>query len=118
MPLLQRACQNGQKDVAELLMRHGADINRKDGGTTPLTEACKKKHFSIVETLLEHGDNSTDKTTIILHWACQEGYLDAVKVLVEKCNTDVDATDQSGNTPLIKACKGRHFEIVEYLLKV
>ena len=53
MPLLQRACQNGQKDVAELLMRHGADINRKDGGTTPLTEACKNKHFSIVETLLE-----------------------------------------------------------------
>lgn len=53
MPLLQRACQNGQKDVAELLMRHGADINRKDGGTTPLTEACKNKHFSIVEALLE-----------------------------------------------------------------
>jgi ankyrin repeat protein len=50
------AVLRGHKDVAELLIAKGADVNVKNNqGRTPLSLAKKKGHNEIVELLRKHG---------------------------------------------------------------
>lgn len=52
--LLQWACEKGCLDIADLLIKYKADVNKRDsGGNTPLMAACKNGHFEVVELLLE-----------------------------------------------------------------
>jgi hypothetical protein len=53
---LHAAAHLGHLEIAELLLRHGADVNaRGDGGDTPLHEAANNGHVEVVELLLKHG---------------------------------------------------------------
>ena len=46
----------GHKEVAELLLAHGADTNAKTReGETPSSLAKRKRHTQIVELLKKHG---------------------------------------------------------------
>lgn len=47
--------------------------------------------------------------------ACENGYLDVVKNLLEK-NNNVNIRNKDNNTPLIHACFGGHYEITKLLL--
>eukprot|EP00894_Picocystis_sp_ML_P000725 jgi/Pico_ML_1/51242/g192.t1 len=50
------AAYNGSKDMVELLIRHGADVNRKERDSyTPLHYAVFFRHYDVVEQLLEAG---------------------------------------------------------------
>ena len=52
--LLQWACQKGVLDMADLLIKYKADVNKKDcTRNSPLMMACKNGHLDIVELLLE-----------------------------------------------------------------
>ncbi|CAO3566328.1 unnamed protein product [Mortierella alpina] len=51
----------------------------------------------------------------LLHWACDRGSLDKVKLLVETVNTDVNAQDAEGLTPLHYACLSGWPEVADYL---
>ena len=52
--LLQWACEKGVLDMADLLIKYKADVNKKDvSGNTPLMVACRNGHFDIVQLLLE-----------------------------------------------------------------
>jgi ankyrin repeat protein len=78
----------GNKDMAELLLKHGADIN---GITDPVSD-----------------DGSTP-----LHWAAYAGDKEMVKfLLLNKAN--VNAKNGQGQTPLISGLKYK--EVVEVLL--
>ena len=52
---LHWAASEGRKEVAELLIAKGADVNESSGGETPLHEAALFGHKEIVELLITAG---------------------------------------------------------------
>ena len=64
-----------------------------------------------LEDLLEWYSGSIS----LIHYACREGYLKAVKELIE-CKIDVDVLDENDFTPLHWAALNGHSEIVRLLL--
>jgi DNA-binding beta-propeller fold protein YncE len=84
---LHVACSIPHKDVAELLIAKGADINsRADNGYTPLNSACLRGQKDVVELLIGGG-------------------------------ADMNVKDNKGQTALSLANEKGHTEIVELLLK-
>ena len=86
---MHRTAENGQKEIAELLIANGADVNAKDkdrSGSTPLSKAVIEGHNEIVELLIAKG-------------------------------ADVNAKDGYGNTPLDWAIKYKHPKIADLLRK-
>ena len=57
---LRYAAGKGHKEIAELLISKGADVNAKDEllGRTPLDEAIFSNHSEIVDLLRKHGGKS------------------------------------------------------------
>ena len=58
---LHRACWRGHADVAETLLRYGADPNQTlpNNGNTPLHWAVVNGHARLAKLLLEHGADPT-----------------------------------------------------------
>ncbi|XP_055592901.1 ankyrin repeat domain-containing protein 49 [Uranotaenia lowii] len=55
---LHKACYNNNREMAELLLRHGADPNAKtELGWTPLHSACKWNNAECAALMLQHGAN-------------------------------------------------------------
>ena len=84
---LHWAAWRGRKEIAELLIAKGADLNtkNKDGGTP-------------------------------LHNAAWKGHVEIAKLLIVK-NADVNAKDVEGQTPLDWAEEEKHKEIADLLRK-
>lgn len=115
---LQLATEIGHKEVVELLLNRGADIN---AGTKqpPLHLAIKKKHETIVKLLLQHGARVDDqdkygRTT--LQVAVEWGYLTIVKDVLKYCP---DINNQSNRSCLkaVQGSSGQYTEIVEALME-
>jgi ankyrin repeat protein len=68
---LHHAALGGQKEIAELLIAEGADVNTKSG----------------------------DEETTPLHWAANRGHEEVAELLIAK-GADVNAKDIGGYTPL------------------
>ena len=73
-----------------------------------------------LKSLLEKGGNPNEieptTNVSLLHWAAEKGCTDAVRLLV-KFMADINIEDEGGTTPLMRACRKDHFDIVEILLK-
>ena len=74
LTVLHHAVKNGKKEIIELLISNGADINSKDNnGYTPLHYATWNNDCSTLKLLISHGAdvNAFDKTDkflfILLH---------------------------------------------------
>ena len=84
---LYRALEDEHLEVAQLLLKYGADINSQDGsGRTMLHLASRRAKPKLARLLLEHGAN-------------------------------IHARDSQGKTPLQVAIDAEHQDIVELLLQ-
>jgi len=108
---LHRAAISGRRDVVELLLAKGADIDRKDNdGRTPLDYALQNGHTEIAELLIAQG-----ATVSSIHVAVQVGDLEKVNAFLEQ-DADVNAKDKQGKTVLFYAVEHNHKDIVELLI--
>ena len=71
-------------DVADLLLRHGADVNFEfDDGDTPLQYVCKNSMEELLELLLEHGATDTGNKARI---DAEESHRDNInQILLNQC---------------------------------
>ena len=128
---LHWACWNGNRDIAELLLDHGADIEARSFiYATPLIWACWNGHLSITKLLLDRGCavNSLDiNIDTALHCACLWGYTECVKeLLAHEADTsstecvhdlpygaDTTILNRKRQTPLDIAKEKKHQAIID-----
>jgi ankyrin repeat protein len=98
------------KEITELLIAKGADVDAKDDGWTPLHAAVDEGHKEVVELLITKGAdvNAKDKrgSTSLFFAATKE----ITELLIAK-GADVNAKNRSGSTPLHSAATRGQTEI-------
>jgi ankyrin repeat protein len=122
---LSWATSGAHKEVAELLIAEGADVNAKDEhGGTPLHQAASWKKKEMVELLIAEGADVNAKskygrTALYVAAAGSPTSRQIRKEIVEQLiakSADVNAKDKAGSTPLHQAANDGHKEIVELLI--
>ncbi|KAH3744322.1 hypothetical protein Pelo_14295 [Pelomyxa schiedti] len=94
------------------------DVNRLNGGYTPLYFACKKGHLAVVDALLTKGNSDANKASdggMPLYIACYHGNTSIVQLLLTKA-ADLNITWKE-RTVLHTACEKGFVDIVEHLIR-
>ena len=117
---LHWAAENNSKDVAELLIAKGADVNGahkfldvKD--IKPLYVAVKSNFKDVTELLIDKGAYLWSKDTVLidsLFIAAKSNSKDVTELLIDK-GADVNARDKSAPyvTPLLVAIKSKSTDV-------
>ena len=115
---LHLACENSTTEVVDVLIKYGADVNRKHNGMTPLIVACKRGHYGIVQRLLHEPNVDIDAVDSngksALHFAILTSEI--VTALVTK-GSNPNIRDGSGWTPLDYAIKHNMINTISALLQ-
>ena len=118
------ACERNLPAIAELLLKHGADLTIKDAkGRNPLSVASFCGCDDVVKFLLDKTDASTllidtkDSNGCTPLWlACRTGNLSMVKVLID-AGADTTVANNEGLTPQEVASKFKKDKVVEYFMQ-
>ena len=98
---LHEAAARDHKEIVELLIDNGADVNVKDAfSETPLDEAINYKRTVIADLLRKHGGKTGEELSI--HKAAKKGNIEAIKQHIAN-GADVNAVDDFRRTPLDRA---------------
>ncbi|KAI9659054.1 MAG: hypothetical protein M1821_002014 [Bathelium mastoideum] len=117
------ACRKGHIDIVELLLKAGANPNHLDVlDNSPLMEAIENGDMGIFSTLLKRIDLDLDlrgsghgaQTALIK--AAKLNRLPQVKRLLESGRIDVNKSDTSNCTALIRAIRSLNRDVVALLL--
>ena len=116
---LNLASEKGHKEIVELLIQNGIDVNQQDKifGRNALHWASWKNHKEIVEFLLEKGidiNRQNHAGSTALHCATKEGHKKICELLKER-GIDINIKDDEGKTASNWASERDHKEIVELL---
>ena len=129
MTPMHSACAHGCVEVAELLLRHGADVGAVDEQlNNPLHRAAEEGHLNIVRLLFHFAeDNGRDALDLLtardyenntpLHLAVDNGHYDVIRYLLEQ-GADCNTHRAMFNAPLHAACTSGDARIVKVLLEV
>lgn len=116
---LHVAAKGKNKEIVELLLAKGAQVNAKGAGrNTPLHEAVFYGAKEIVELLIAKGADINARTVdglTPLHFAARGRKYEMAELLIAK-GADVNARDTQGNTPLTEATRNKQKNIVELLI--
>ena len=105
----------------KLLLSHGAQVNVRDEmGKTALVHAVDRGDVEVVEALLQAGADASipdEKGTTALMYALQERKrVEAAQLLLKGKIGDVNAQNENGETPLMRAVDLGAIEVVKSLL--
>jgi ankyrin repeat protein len=120
-PELVKAIKLGQNDIAELLVKRGADVQAEGDEEGPLDAAAGMGNLPMVKLLLKSGASveRTGAQPEAIHRAAQAGNLEILKLLLAQPeHPDLkDAMNPlNGQTPLHIAVQYGHEDIVRELL--
>jgi cytochrome c len=111
------ACEDGNVELARLLINRGADVNLPvSWQRTPLYAAVNGKYADIVKLLLDNeaNPNQVSKGQTPLHLAAENGCLQCVISLVD-AGADVNALTSNRSPPLHFAKLNGHDDVAAYL---
>jgi len=117
--LLQLAAVKGSKDIAELLLAKGADINSKNNDSqTPLHFGSYNGETQLVKLLISKGAELNAKDSYgftPLHNAASNGNKEAAEYLISK-GAGINSRTSHGSTPLHLAVSYNHRDATQSLL--
>lgn len=109
---LMYACEKGYKEIVELLIEKGANINFKDNNNwTALLCACRNGYLEIVDLLINNGA----KVKKALPYAVMSGKKELVELLI-KVGCDINYNSEKVSPAISVACYHEYKEIVELLI--
>ena len=116
---LHNAAGEGHAEVAEILLKAGADLNAAGSqGYTPLSVAVHAGHTDVVKILLDHGADVHKKDSPDsppqLYWAVQKGYEDIVRLLLEH-GADEERHTEEIKSALALAVEQRYTRTVDLM---
>ena len=120
--MLMLAAKKGNTEMAELLIKHGANLNiQSNDGDTALIWAANKGYTGIAELLIKHGADlniqNSDGNTALTKAYYSTHYSDIVKLLI-KHDADPNIQNNKGNTALIIISSNwGATHTIEYLIK-
>ena len=115
---IHKAAEDGNIELIELYLKHGIDIDKRDGaGNTPLHRASLNGHIKTAILLMENGANINVKdkySNTPLHHAARKGHTEMATLLVEQ-GVDIAIKNNNEGTALYLAFKNAHYETLAYL---
>ena len=110
------------EEVQLMLQRGEVNVNDQDiNGKSALHIAVEMNLPTLVRILLNHGANPNTPTHLDvgyylpIHKACEKGNREIVELL-SKADSDLDARNKVGQTPLIIAIRQRNADLARYLI--
>uniref|UniRef100_A0A0B7ASB2 Uncharacterized protein n=1 Tax=Arion vulgaris TaxID=1028688 RepID=A0A0B7ASB2_9EUPU len=98
-------------EIMDLLLEHGADVNRKDAsGKTPLMHAVSRDLLETVKWLCAHGAETLtlDKSGMAaIHYAVDGGYVKVVEWMLDntdKYGFDIEQIEKTGGMTPLNRC--------------
>ncbi|CAH1799596.1 unnamed protein product [Owenia fusiformis] len=130
MTALHQAATHDEKEVARMLIEHGANLRCADeDGATPLHYACSEGNEEVVQMLFDAGEKLDGWVTIsqmvtdqdyerntALHLAVVNQNYEVVKICLKK-GSDVNTHRLHYNTPLHLAATAGDVRIIELLIE-
>lgn len=114
----------GGKTVAALHFIKNPEVNvgiKNNLGRTAAMYAISAKQQQLVKAFLPLLGTDTDDTDIdgftMLHYACQFGQLETVKLLLQRDRSSINKASDVGETPLMMAARNSNLVIVKLLLE-
>jgi ankyrin repeat protein len=112
------AAKQGNRDIVQLLINAGANLDKVGSFNSPLHVAIKSNHNEIVDLLIASGANvniQEEFELTPLHIASSQGQLSIVDKLI-KAGAQVDLLSVEGETALELAYSEDQDEVVRYLV--